>query len=272
MDWNTAAITRIRAGGADLEAVCVGPSPSEAPTIVMLHDGLGCAALWRDFPDRLAEATGHGVFVYSRRGYGDSPPCALPRPLDYMSREAMDVLPDVLTGIGLRRGILLGHSDGASIAAIYAGSIQDHRIRGLVLMAPHFFTEPMGLAAIMKAKEAYEAGNLRTKLAAYHADVDNAFGGWNDAWLDPAFVKWNIEDVIAYIRVPVLAIQGKDDQYGTMAQIQALQEQLYSPVDVELFDTCRHSPFIDQPERTLAAIADFVSRLDRIEAVESKAA
>ena len=156
-------------------------------------------------------------------------PCTLPRPLDYMTREAMDVLPDVLTEIGLRRGILLGHSDGASIAAIYAGSIQDHRIRGLVLMAPHFFTEPMGLAAIAKTKQAYETGNLRAKLAAYHADVDNAFRGWNDAWLDPAFARWNIEEVIAYIRVPVLAIQGKDDQYGTAAQIQALEEQLYSP-------------------------------------------
>ena len=198
MNWNTDALMRIRAGGADLEAVCIGPSPSEAPTIVMLHEGLGCVGLWRDFPDRLAEATGHGVFVYSRRGYGASQPCALPRPLDYMTREAMDVLPDVLTEIGLQRGILLGHSDGASIAAIYAGSIQDHRIRGLVLMAPHFFTEPMGLAAIAKTKEAYETGNLRAKLAAYHADVDNAFRGWNDAWLDPAFAKWNIEDVIAY--------------------------------------------------------------------------
>jgi pimeloyl-ACP methyl ester carboxylesterase len=263
MNWNTDALIRIRAGGADLEAVCVGPSPSEAPTIVMLHEGLGCVGLWRDFPDKLAEATGYGVFVYSRRGYGGSEPCALPRPLDYMTREAMEVMPDVLSEIGLRHGILLGHSDGASIAAIYAGSIQDHRIRGVVLMAPHFFTEPMGLAAIARAKEAYETGNLRAKLAAYHADVDNAFHGWNNAWLDPAFAKWNIEDVIAYIRVPVLAIQGTNDQYGTPAQIQALEEQLYSPLDVELLEECRHSPFIDQPERTLAVVANFVARLDR---------
>ena len=212
------------------------------------------------------------MFAYSRRGYGDSEPCALPRPLDYMTREAVDVLPDVLGEIGLRRGILLGHSDGASIAAIYAGGIQDHRIRGLVLMAPHFFTEPMGLAAIAKTKHAYETGNLRAKLAAYHSDVDNAFRGWSGAWLDPAFVTWNIEDAIAYIRVPVLAIQGKDDQYGTPAQIRALEEQLYSPLDVELLDQCRHSPFIDQAEPTLAMITDFVARLDRIEAAETKAA
>ena len=142
-----------------------------------------------------------------------------------MTREAMDVLPDMLSEIGLQRGILLGHSDGASIAAIYAGSIQDHRIRGLILMAPHFVTEPMGLAAIAKTKEAYETGNLRARLAAYHSDVDNTFRGWNDAWLDPAFADWNIEAAIAYIRVPVLAIQGRDDQYGTLAQIRALEEQ-----------------------------------------------
>jgi pimeloyl-ACP methyl ester carboxylesterase len=272
MQWTTTASIRIEAGGADLEAVCFGPSPSDAPTIVMLHEGLGCVGLWRDFPERLAKATGYGVFAYSRRGYGASEPCALPRPLDYMTREAVATLPDVLNRIGLRRGILLGHSDGASIAAIHAGSIQDHRIRGLVLMAPHFFTEPAGLASIAEAKAAYETGDLRARLAHYHRDVDNAFRGWNDAWLDPDFARWNIEDVIAYIRVPVLAIQGRDDQYGTAAQIEALEEQLYSPVETVFLADCRHSPFLDQPERTLAAISDFVARLDRIEAARGKAA
>jgi pimeloyl-ACP methyl ester carboxylesterase len=272
MDWNTATPLRIKAGGAELEAACHGPAPAEAPTIVMLHEGLGSAGLWRDFPAKLAEATGHGVFAYSRRGYGASAPSALPLPLDYMTREAVDVLPDVLRGIGLQRGILLGHSDGASIAAIYAGSVQDHRIRGLILIAPHFFAEPAGLAAIAKAKEAYETGDLRDKLAAYHANVDNAFRGWNEAWLDPAFAKWNIEEVIAYIRVPVLAIQGVEDQYGTPAQLRALEEQLYSPADIELMDGCRHAPFLEQPERTLSIIADYVSRLDRIEAADVKAA
>lgn len=272
MDWNTTAPIRIQAGGADLEAACIGPSPSDAPTIIMLHEGLGCLNLWRDFPERLARETGHGVFVYSRRGYGKSEPCPLPRPLDYMTHEAMHVLPDVLAETAPNRGILLGHSDGASIAAIYAGSVQDHRIRGLVLMAPHFFTEPMGLAAVAQVKNAYETGNLRSRLAAYHADVDNSFRGWNDAWGNPAFARWNIEDVIAYIRVPVLAIQGKDDKYGTPAQIDALVEQLYSPLDVELLEECGHSPFIDQPERTLAAVADFAARLDRIEAVAPQAA
>jgi pimeloyl-ACP methyl ester carboxylesterase len=272
MQWTTTAPIRIKVGGADLEAACFGASPADAPTIVMLHEGLGCARLWRDFPDRVARATGHGVFVYSRCGYGTSQPCELPRPLDYMTREAVDVLPDVLDEIGLRRGILLGHSDGASIAAIYAGSIQDHRIRGLVLIAPHFFTEPPGLASIAEAKAAYETGDLRARLARYHADADNAFRGWNDAWLDPDFAGWNIEDVIAYIRVPVLAIQGRGDQYGTGAQIEALEEQLYSPIEVAFLDECRHSPFVDQPERTLAIVTDFVARLDRIEAVEARAA
>jgi len=272
MQWTTTAPIRIEAGGADLEAACFGPSPSDAPTIVMLHEGLGCVGLWRDFPERLAKATGHGVFAYSRRGYGASEPCALHRPLDYMTREAVATLPDVLNGIGLRRGILLGHSDGASIAAIHAGSIQDHRIRGLVLMAPHFFTEPAGLASIAEAKAAYETGDLRARLARYHRDVDNAFRGWNDAWLDPDFARWNIEDVIAYIRVPVLAIQGRDDQYGTAAQIETLEEQLYSPVETVFLADCRHSPFLDQPERTLAVISDFVARLDRIEAARGKAA
>jgi len=272
MKWDTSAPLRIKAGGADLEAACYGPSPADAPTMVMLHEGLGCVGLWRDFPKQIAEVTGYGVFVYSRFGYGASEPCDLPRPLDYMTREAVDVLPDILTEIGFRRGILLGHSDGASIAAIYAGSIQDHRVRGLILMAPHFFTEPSGLAAIAEARQAFETGDLREKLARYHADPDTAFRGWNDAWLDPAFADWNIEQVIAYIRVPVLAIQGKDDQYGTRAQIDTLADQLYSPVDVELLDACRHAPFIDQPEATLRAIGTFTARLDRIEAARAEAA
>jgi pimeloyl-ACP methyl ester carboxylesterase len=136
-------------------------------------------------------------------------------------------------------------------------------------MAPHVFAEPMCLAAIAQAKQAYETGDLRARLAAHHANVDNSFRGWSDAWLDPAFVRWNIEEAIAYIRVPVLAIQGMQDQYGTPAQIQALTEQLYSPLDVEFLDDCRHSPFIDQPERTLAVVADFVARLDRIETAET---
>ena len=264
-DWNPGQLSSIDAGGKCLEAVAFGPSPGQAPTIVMLHEGLGCTAMWRDFPQKIAEATGCGVFVHSRAGYGQSDPARLPRPLDYMTREAMYVLPEVLDAIGFKKGILLGHSDGASIAAIYAGGLEDFRVRGLVLIAPHFFTEPSGLASIAEAKVNYETTVLREKLARYHKDVDNAFRGWNDAWLDPGFVNWNIADAIDYLRIPVLAIQGADDQYGTLAQIREIENRIYSPVDVEILDNCKHSPHIEQPQKTLDAVSEFCARLERIE-------
>lgn len=267
-EWREGAATTITVNGKSLEAVCHGPSPDQAPTIVLLHEGLGCVALWRDFPEKLAEATGFGVFAWSRGGYGQSDPVDLPRPLDYMTREAVDVLPGVLNTIGFKHGILVGHSDGASIAAIYAGSVEDHRVRGLVLMAPHFFTEEGGLKSIAEAKEAYETGDLRSRLAKYHKDVDNAFRGWNDAWLDPGFKSWNIAEAIDYLRIPVLAIQGADDQYGTLAQIEEIENRIYSPVDVEILADCKHSPFLEQPEKTLAAISEFCARLERIETAE----
>jgi pimeloyl-ACP methyl ester carboxylesterase len=268
MAWTAGETVKFKAGGATLEGRALGPRPGEAPTIVLLHEGLGSLGLWRDFPEKLAAATGSGVFAYSRRGYGYSDPVSVPRPLDYMTREAVDVLPEVLDAIGFRQGVLAGHSDGASIAALYAGGVQDHRVRGLVLMAPHFFTEPDGLSSIAATREAFEEGKLRERMAKYHADVDGAFWGWNKAWLDPGFASWNIEDAIAYIRVPVLAIQGLGDRYGTLAQIRALEDGLYSPLDVELFEKCGHSPFMDQPEATVAAIADFMARLERIEAAQ----
>ena len=169
------------------------------------------------------------MFVYSRAGYGQSSPVTLPRPLTFMHDEARDVLPRLLDAIGFRRGLLLGHSDGASIAAIYAGSVQDHRVRGLMLIAPHFFTEDMGIAEIARAKEAYAHADLRAKLARWHADVDNAFRGWSDAWLDPEFRKWDITDELAYIRVPILIVQGEDDQYGTVEQIEAARARMLLP-------------------------------------------
>jgi pimeloyl-ACP methyl ester carboxylesterase len=269
VNWTSSTPFRFRAGDAMLEGRCLGPPPSEAATIVLLHEGLGSMALWRGFPEKLTKATGLGVFAYSRRGYGGSDPVELPRPLDYMTREAVDVLPAVLEAIGLKRGILFGHSDGASIAALYLGNFQDNRIRGLILMAPHFFTEAGGLKSIADAKQAYETGDLRERLARHHRDVDGAFRGWNEAWLDPAFKAWNIEEAIDYIRVPVLAIQGREDQYGTLAQIAALDARLYAPLDQVILENCRHAPFIDQPEQTLAVIADFVARLERIETAEA---
>jgi pimeloyl-ACP methyl ester carboxylesterase len=263
--WADGASGAVTVAGKRLETLTHGPSPEEAPTIVMLHEGLGCVALWRDFPRRLAEATGFGVFAYSRAGYGGSDPVALPRPLDYMTREALETLPALLNAIGLQRGVLLGHSDGASIAAIYAGSVEDFRVRGLALMAPHFFTEESGLAAIAAARVAYESGDLRARLAKYHRDVDVAFRGWNDAWLDPGFKTWNIADVIDYWRVPVLAIQGAADQYGTLAQIREIESRSYAPVDVEILEGFGHAPHLERPAETLAAVADFCARLQRIE-------
>lgn len=263
-DWTTTG--RLTAAGRSLEYACHGPSPETAPTLIMLHEGLGSLGLWRDLPARLAEATGFGVMAYSRAGYGQSDPADLPRPLDYMTREAVEVLPQVLDAIGFRRGVLMGHSDGATIAAIYAGSVPDHRVRGLILMAPHFFTEEKGLAAIAEARRAYEEGDLRERLARHHRDPDNAFYGWNDAWLDPGFRNWNVADVIDYIRVPVLAIQGCDDQYGTLAQIEELETRSYAPVETLILDDCRHAPHQDQPEAVIATVAEFCARLERIEA------
>jgi len=250
-------------GPMRLEYRMIGPPPDVAPTIVVLHEGLGCVGLWGDFPDRLQQATGAGVFVYSRAGYGQSSPVALPRPLTFMHEEAREVLPKVLDAIGFERGLLLGHSDGASIAAIYAGSVQDHRVRGLVLIAPHFFTEDMGIAEIARAKEAYATTDLRARLARWHADVDNAFRGWNDAWLDPAFRTWDITEPLAYIRVPILIVQGEDDQYGTVRQIEVAREECYCPVEVALLPGVRHAPHREASALLLDTVSEFADRLLR---------
>ena len=250
-------------GAQRLEYRMIGPRPDAAPTLVMLHEGLGSVGLWGDFPARLAAATGAGVFVYSRAGYGRSSPVALPRPLDYMQREALDVLPKLLETIGFRRGLLIGHSDGGSIATIYAGSVQDHRIRGLVLIAPHFFVEDISVASIAQARDDYAKTDLREKLARWHADVDNAFRGWNDAWLDPGFRKWDITEMLAYVRVPMLIVQGEADQYGTERQIAVAQEECYCPVDVALLPNARHAPHREAPDLTLDIIGGFVNRLLR---------
>ena len=250
-------------GGSDLEYRMIGPAPDRAPTIVMLHEGLGSAALWGDFPDRLQAATGAGVFVYSRSGYGASSPVKLPRPLDYMHVEALEVLPKLLDQIGFRRGLLVGHSDGASIAAIYAGGVQDHRLRAVVLIAPHFIVEDISVSSIAAIKTAYETTDLRAKLARWHKDVDNAFHGWNGAWLDPTFRNWDISEYLAYIRVPVAIIQGADDQYGTPRQIEIARQECYCPVDVTMLSEAGHSPHREAPDATLNAISEFANAVLR---------
>ena len=246
-----------------LEYRMIGPRPRAAPTLVLLHQGLGSVAVWGRFAEELAAATGAGVFAYSRAGYGRSSPSKLPRPVSFMHEEATDVLPRVLAAMDFQRGVLIGHSDGASIAAIYAGTIEDHRVRGLVLVAPHFFTEEMGLAEIARAKAAFEAGPLRARLARAHADPDNAFHNWCDPWLDPEFRKLDLTDALAHIRVPILIVQGEHDQYGTARQIEVAREECYCPVEVALLPNTRHAPYLEAPEATLRAISEFYQRLFR---------
>jgi pimeloyl-ACP methyl ester carboxylesterase len=246
-----------------LEYRMIGPRPDAAPTIVMLHEGLGSIGLWGGFPDAVASATGAGVFVYSRAGYGKSKPGAMPRSISFMHEEACTVLPRVLDAIGFKRGLLLGHSDGASIATIYAGSVQDHRVRGLVLIAPHFFIEDMGIAEIERANAAFASGPLREKLKRWHADVDCAFRSWSEPWLHPDFRKWDITEALGYIRVPILVVQGADDQYGTLKQVEAAQQECFCPVETAVLPKVRHAPFREAPELTLKIVADFINRLFR---------
>ncbi|WP_417586517.1 alpha/beta fold hydrolase [Pararhodobacter oceanensis] len=265
IDWDKGS-GRIEAGGKSLEWQSWGRPEAESPVIVMLHEGLGSVGLWREFPAAVAEATGCAVVAYSRAGYGFSDPAERPFPVDYMTREAVAVLPEVLRAIGAAQYILLGHSDGATIAAEYAGRGKDFSIRGLILIAPHFFTEPMGLAAIASAAESFATTDLPQRMARHHTDAEATFRGWNEAWLNPEFATWNVADVIDYIRIPALVIQGAQDQYGTRAQVDAIAEGSYAPVEVLMLDGCQHAPHLEDPAPVLEAIASFTTRLQRIEA------
>lgn len=254
----------LRIGGSELEYRFAGLQPGEAPTLVLLHEGLGSAGLWSDFPQQLAARTGCGVLAYSRAGYGQSSAASLPRKPDYMHREALDVLPRVLDAIGFRRGLLIGHSDGASIATIYAGSMQDHRVRGLALLAPHFVVEDVSLRSIAAIKTTFETTDLKSKLGRWHRDSEATFRGWNDIWLDPAFRDWDISESLAYIRVPIAILQGTDDQYGTERQIAIARDECYCPVDVTMIPKVGHSPHREATERTLDVVGDFVHRILRM--------
>jgi pimeloyl-ACP methyl ester carboxylesterase len=252
----------IEAGGRRLEAAWWGPLPDAAPTIVLLHEGLGCVAMWRGFPQRLAEATGCGVFAWSRAGYGASDAVPPPRPVNYMHAEAA-LLGAVLNAAPVRDCVLLGHSDGGSIAALYAGTQPDARVRGLALLAPHFFVEAISIAGIEAARERYLTGDLRERLARYHADVDGAFWGWNGAWLNPDFRAWNIAAEAAGIAVPTLVLQGLADPYGTAAQVAALQAVARAPVQPLLLDGIGHAPHLEATEATLLAVAALVADVAR---------
>lgn len=252
---------QISIGGMVLECSMIGATPASAPTIVMLHEGLGSIDTWGDFPHRLFERTGAAVFVYSRAGYGGSPATNRKFPLDYLKRHARDVLPGLLETIGFREGILLGHSDGASMATAYAADTADPRVRGLVVIAPHFVVEPETLAEIRRARAAYLEGKLRQRLARYHADVDVAFWGWNDVWLEPEFTDFNLKAELAEVRVPMLVMRGDDDRYGTHQQVRLAQKLCRCPVEAMLIPDCGHIPHRERPELTLEAIANFVERV-----------
>lgn len=250
--------------GNQLEAVWIGPPPEDAPTLIFLHEGLGCVSLWRDVPARIAEMAGCGALVYSRLGYGRSAPCALPRPLDYMHREGLVVLPDVIRQCGIREHILIGHSDGGSIALINAGGNPAPGLTGLVTLAPHVFCEEVTRRSIETAKERYLNADLRKRLSVYHEDnTDCAFWGWNGAWLDPDFMHWNIEEFLPAIKVPLLAIQGLDDPYATMAQIDAIQAGTACSITVEKVPDCGHSPHLEKSDLVIPVITDYIGRLCR---------
>ncbi|WP_338664395.1 alpha/beta fold hydrolase [Pararoseomonas sp. SCSIO 73927] len=251
--------------GRRIEAAWWGPGPEEAPTLVLLHEGLGCVALWRDFPARLQGATGFGVVAYSRFGYGGSDTTPVPRPLDYMQVEAREVLGRVLDALGVRHAVLVGHSDGASIALIYAGSFQDRRVRGIALLAPHVMVEPFCTEEIARARDRYRGGDLRARLARYHRDVDAAFLGWNGAWLDPGFPEaLELQPEIAHVRVPILVVQGEADPYGTLEHLRIIELEAYCPVDSLLLPGVGHAPQLEAPEAVLEAVAGFSDRILRL--------
>jgi pimeloyl-ACP methyl ester carboxylesterase len=249
--------------GVRVEAQWLGPPPENAPTLVFLHEGLGSVSTWRDFPARLSNRTGCGALVYSRAGYGKSGAVPLPRPIRFMHDEAK-VLARILEQTGIGEAILVGHSDGASIALIHAGSGEAASVHGLILEAPHVFAEPCGLETIARAREAYGTTDLRERLARHHgANTDIAFRGWNDVWLHPEFRAWNIEGFLPSIEAPMLILQGERDEYGTWRQVEAIQRQSGGPVEALAIPDCGHAPHREHPEPTLRAMADFVARLRR---------
>ncbi|HEX6367773.1 MAG TPA: alpha/beta hydrolase [Longimicrobium sp.] len=248
----------LRIGGARLECRWTGPAPDQAPTLVFLHEGLGSVSTWRDFPDALAAATGCGALVYSRAGYGRSDPIPLPRPVRFMHDEAR-VLPEVLEAAGVRESILLGHSDGASIALIAAGTAPIPGLRALVLEAPHTFAEPCGLESIAKIADLYRTTDLRERLARHHGEnTDVAFWGWNRVWLDPGFRAWNIEDALPGITVPTLVVQGEDDEYGSWRHVESIQRGSGGPVDTLRLPRCGHAPHVEQRDAVLSAMTRFI--------------
>jgi pimeloyl-ACP methyl ester carboxylesterase len=237
-----------------------------APVAIFLHEGLGSIAMWKDWPQKLCEQLGFRGLVYSRPGYGGSTPRAadVKWPVDFMHRQARDVLPALLDVLGMdsaerARMWVIGHSDGGSIALLYAAAFPD-ALAGVIAIAPHVFVEDVSVKAIAEATVLYTQGDLRSRLSRYHADVDSAFYGWNDIWLDPAFRQWDITERLSSIRRPLLAVQGYDDEYGTMAQIDAIATHVQH-AQLARLPACGHSPHRQCPAVLDAAIMAFITRM-----------
>jgi pimeloyl-ACP methyl ester carboxylesterase len=244
----------MRVNGVELDSREIAGA---APALVFLHEGLGSVGLWRRFPDRLAAETGRRALLYSRAGHGFSDVPPAPRTPRFMHDEALDVLPAVLREAGIADPVLVGHSDGASIALIHAAA---HPVRALVLLAPHVFVEDLSVASIAEAREAFATTGLRDRMARHHRDAEATFRLWNDIWLAPEFRAWDITDVLEHITAPVLLIQGEHDQYGTLAQVEAVRDGVAGPAELVVLDA-RHAPHLEAPEPTLAAAAEFVRRV-----------
>jgi pimeloyl-ACP methyl ester carboxylesterase len=245
--------TRLALSGGGIELLDIRGDNDKRP-LVLLHEGLGSVGLWRGFPERLANATNRRTIAFSRYGHGQSGPPPKPRTPTFMHDEALEVLPELLKGLQIEQPILVGHSDGASIALIYAAH---HVVTAVVAIAPHVFVEEMCLAEIRQTKETYEATDLRDRMARHHRDPDAAFYGWNDVWLHPEFPRWNIESEIQAIEAPLLLIQGTRDQYGTMAQLDSIEQRAQGPVTRVHLD-CQHSPPTELPQAAADAIARFI--------------
>jgi pimeloyl-ACP methyl ester carboxylesterase len=250
LDWQGRALR--------LELAWVGVAESRLPPVVFLHEGLGSVAQWKDFPERFCQAHGFTGLVFSRYGYGRS----TPRPHaehwapDYMHRQAREVLPDLLDKLGLDKPWLFGHSDGASIALLAAAHLGD-KLGGIVVAAPHIMVEDVALASIGKAREAYLSAGLRERLARYHDDIDSAFWGWNDSWLNPAFRDWDIRVEVAHIRIPLMAIQGENDEYGTLEQVEGIR-RLAPQTRLLVLPDCGHAPHRDATERVIREAGRFI--------------
>ena len=245
--------------GGRLEYKRINTDAGGARTLVMLHEGLGSIDLWKDFPEQLGRTTRSSVLVYSRHGYGKSAAVKEPRSVRYMHHEALIVLPQLLDALEIQNPILLGHSDGGSIALIHAGG-SGRPVAGVVALAPHVFVEDLSVSGIAAAKMAYETTALRNKLVRYHDNVDETFWGWNDIWLSADFRAWNIEEYLPRIVCPVLAIQGEEDEYGTLEQIRRIEKATPHVATLCLAD-CRHSPHRDQPQRVLDTVTDWVGKI-----------